>query len=60
MQGWIVGLLPMVLAVVLNYMRPDLWKPMLNSSFGILLMVGVVAMVAIGLLWIRRMVSIDV
>jgi tight adherence protein B len=60
MQGWIVSAMPLLLGVVLNYMRPDLMAPMLNHIFGYVLVAAIVIMEALGQLVIRRIVNIDV
>jgi len=60
MQGWVVGAMPLILAVILNYMRPDLMEPMLHSNFGYSLIALVVVMEVIGIFLIRRIVNIDV
>ena len=60
LQGWIVGAMPVVLGVVLNYMRPDLMKPMLSTPFGYALIGTVATMEVIGIWLIRRIVAVDV
>jgi tight adherence protein B len=60
MQGWVVGSMPLVLGLVLNLMRPDLMGPMLDSTFGIALISAVAVMEILGILLIRKIVSIDV
>ncbi|MCB9554503.1 MAG: type II secretion system F family protein [Deltaproteobacteria bacterium] len=60
LQGWIVGAMPLVLALVLNYMRPDLMQPMLHSTFGLLLFSLVGVMEVAGIWLIRRIVTVDV
>jgi tight adherence protein B len=60
LQGWIVGSMPLALALILNYMRPDLMEPMLHSSFGYALIATVIIMEIIGIIMIRRIVNIDV
>jgi tight adherence protein B len=60
MQGWIVAALPLVLGVVLNYMRPDLMEPMLDHWFGAVLVFAVALMEFLGVMIIRRIVAIDV
>jgi tight adherence protein B len=60
LQGWIVGAMPLVLGLILNYMRPDLMEPMLESTFGAALVATVITMEVIGIWLIRRVVSIDV
>jgi len=60
MQGWIVSALPLALGVVLNYMRPDLMEPMMDHIFGYILVAIILIMEALGILVIRKIVSIDV
>jgi tight adherence protein B len=60
LQGWVVGAMPLVLGVVLNYMRPDLMQPMLDHIFGYVLVSAVVVMETMGMLIIRRIVNIDI
>jgi tight adherence protein B len=60
MQGWVVGAMPLVLGVVLNYMRPDLMQPMLDHIFGYVLVFAIIVMEVLGMLVIRRIVNIDI
>jgi tight adherence protein B len=60
LQGWIVAAMPIVLGMVLNYMRPDLMEPMMDHWFGAVLVLAVALMEFLGILIIRKIVSIDV
>ncbi|HEY3353091.1 MAG TPA: type II secretion system F family protein [Polyangia bacterium] len=60
MQGWVVGAMPVILGLVLNYMRPDLMGPMLNSKFGYGLILAIAVMETMGIWMIRKIVAIDV
>lgn len=60
LQGWIVAAMPLVLGLVLKYMRPDLMLPMLNHWFGYVLVSVICVMEALGIFIIRRIVNIDV
>ena len=60
LQGWIVASMPLLLGLVLNYMRPDLMQPMLNHIFGYILVSLIAVMEALGIVVIRRIVNIDV
>ncbi|RKH34161.1 type II secretion system F family protein [Corallococcus sicarius] len=60
LQGWIVAAMPLVLGMVLNYMRPDLMEPMLNHFFGYVLVTIIAIMEIMGILIIRRIVNIDI
>jgi tight adherence protein B len=60
MQGWIVSSMPPALGLVLNYMRPDLMEPMMDSWFGYILVALIGIMEVLGILVIRKIVNIDV
>ena len=60
LQGWVVGAMPIVLGLVLNYMRPDLMGPMLDHMFGWILVLAIFLMECMGMFLIRRIVNIDV
>jgi tight adherence protein B len=60
MQGWIVAALPLLLGLVLNYMRPDLMEPMMDHIFGYILVALILIMEALGIFIIRKIVNIDV
>ena len=60
LQGWIVAAMPLVLGLVLNYMRPDLMGPMLDHIFGYILIFVIFIMEVMGIFIIGRIVNIDV
>ncbi len=60
LQAWVVGAMPLVMGLVLNWMRPDLFQPMLASNFGKGLIACVVVLEVIGILIIRKIINIDV
>ncbi len=60
LQGWIVAAMPLALAVVLNFMRPDLIQPMLGHPFGYVLVASIAILETLGILWIRRIVQVDI
>ncbi len=60
MQGWVVAAMPIILGVVLNYLRPDLMEPMLDHWFGYVLISAIALMEVLGVLIIRKIVNIDV
>lgn len=60
LQGAIVAALPPVLGLVLDHIRPDLVRPMLQHAFGYGLVAAVVLMETVGILLIRRVVRIEV
>jgi tight adherence protein B len=60
MQGMVVACMPLVLGLVLNYMRPDLMEPMMDHMFGYILVGIVFIMEVMGMYIINKIVSIDV
>ncbi|MFZ5471022.1 MAG: type II secretion system F family protein [Myxococcota bacterium] len=60
LQGWVVAAMPLILGLVLNYMRPDLMQPMLDHIFGYVLVAVICVMEVMGVLIIRRIVNIDI
>lgn len=60
MQGWVVALMPLALGAFLYYWRPDLMKPMLAATFGKVLVGVIIFMEIMGMLFIRKIVNIDV
>jgi tight adherence protein B len=60
LQGWIVAAMPLFLGLVLNYMRPDLMEPMMDHWFGAVLVAAIALLEFLGILIIRKIVSIDV
>ena len=60
MQGWVVALMPLALGLFLYYYRPDLMKPMLAANFGKILVGAIILMEVLGMLFIRKIVNIDV
>ena len=60
MQAWVVGLLPLLLMVVLNYMEPEAMGLMWHSQLGwaTLIVIGFLEMM--GVYVIRKIVAIDV
>jgi len=60
LQGWIVAALPLVLGLVLNYMRPDLMQPMFEHWFGYVMVVLIIISESLGIYIIRKIVNINV
>ncbi len=60
LQGGIVAMLPVVLGLIINYMRPDLMEPMMKHWFGWVLLGAAVVMELLGMLIIRRIVNVSV
>jgi tight adherence protein B len=60
MQGIVVAVLPFLLAIALNWMRPDLMGPMMAHPFGWALIAAIITLDLAGALIIKNIVEIDV
>lgn len=60
LQGIIIGLMPVLVWVAFDFIRPDLTRPMLTHWFGAAVIGLVIVMEAVGALLIRRIVQIRV
>ena len=60
LQGIIVGGMPILLGVVLTFLRPSLMLPFLSSFVGMVSVVVVAILLTIGALIIRKIIRIDV
>jgi len=60
LQGTVVGAMPVVIAVALMIIDPQLMLPFLRSSAGIIIVVIVAALITCGALVIRKIIKIDV
>jgi tight adherence protein B len=60
LQGFIVGAMPIVIGLVINWLWPHLMQPMFQHWFGWALVVGIGIMEMLGIFLIRRIVNIDV
>jgi tight adherence protein B len=60
LTGWILAALPLVLFLLLNYLRPEYAKPMFEDPLGRHLIYFGLGGMAIGMVLIRRIVNIKV
>jgi tight adherence protein B len=60
LAAWILSLMPFVLAMVLSVVNPDLLPMMTTDPTGRNLVAGAFVLLVIGVLWLRRIVRIDV
>ena len=60
LQGIVVSLMPLVLAILMTILRPGLMLPFFTSAIGILAVFATCALIAVGWLMISRIVKIDV
>lgn len=60
MQGIVVSLMPIFLGVVMTFVKPKMMIPFLTSVSGVLSVLGMVVMIVLGWLMIRKIIKIDV
>jgi tight adherence protein B len=60
LQGIIVGSMPIVLGVAMTILRPGMMMPFLTSNTGMIAVAGVLVLITIGALIIRKIIRIDV
>lgn len=60
LQGLIIGAMPFLLGIGMAIFKPNLMLPFLGSLIGVITVVAVTLMVALGGLLIRKIVNIDV
>ena len=60
LQGVIVSVMPILLGVVLTVIKPKMMIPFICSLTGLLSIIGMLALVTIGWLMIRKIIKIDV
>jgi len=60
MSGYVITLLPVGLAAVLEVISPDYFRPMLTQALGVIMLVGAAVSMAAGALIIRRITRIKV
>ena len=60
LQGVIVSAMPLFLGAVMTAIKPKLMIPFLTSSAGVLSVAGMLALIAVGWLMIRKIIRIDV
>jgi len=60
LQGMIVGALPVVLLIVLNWLAPDMVYPLFHTGAGLLILACVVLLECMGAFFIRKITTIDV
>lgn len=60
LQGIVVSVMPLFLGVVMTMLKPKLMIPFLTSTSGLLSVLGMFTLIALGWLMIRRIIRIDV
>lgn len=60
LQGIIVSVMPLFLGVIMTIIRPNVMIPFLTSPMGLLAVVAMLALIVLGWLMIRKIVTIDI
>jgi tight adherence protein B len=60
LSAWILGLLPPVFALYLALAQPTYLKPLISEVLGWLLLGGGIVLLAVGALWMRKAVKVEV
>ncbi len=58
--GWVLMALPAFLAVALSFINPDHMKLLFEDRLGQMMVIGCVIMQAIGFVWIKKVIKIEV
>ena len=59
-SGWVITLLPVIVATILYFITPTYFRPMFTDRTGIALLLAAAVSVAVGNLFIRRIVNFSV
>ncbi|MDC4953639.1 type II secretion system F family protein [Acinetobacter baumannii] len=60
MQAWVVGLMPIALILVLNQMEPEAMDKLWSTPAGWIALTGIALFEVMGMIFIRKIVNIDV
>jgi tight adherence protein B len=60
LSAWILTLLPIVLALVINLINPGFMQVLWKDEAGIKMVIGIVIMMMLGILWMRKIIKIRV
>ena len=60
LSAWILTLLPIVLALVINLINPGFMQVLWKDETGIQMIIGVLIMMFLGILWMRKIIKIRV
>lgn len=60
LSGWVLGLTPFVLAAVISVTSPDYLPMLIKNPLGQQLVWGAFALALVGILWIRKLIRIEV
>jgi len=60
LSAWILTLLPVVLAVIINLINPAFMQVLWKDEVGIKMVIGVIILMVVGILWMRKIIKIRV
>jgi tight adherence protein B len=60
LSAWILTLLPIVLALIINAINPAFMKVLWEDETGIKMVIGVVILMLLGIYWMRKIIQIRV
>ena len=60
LSAWILTLLPILLAVVINLINPAFMSVLWNDAAGIKMVIGVIILMILGIFWMRKIIKIRV
>lgn len=60
LSAWILTLLPIVLAVVINVINPKFMQVLWTDEAGVKMVIGVIILMIVGILWMRKIIKIRV
>jgi tight adherence protein B len=60
LSGWILGLLPFVLSIIIHLSNPDYLPMMFEHPLGEKMIFAALAFIFVGVLWMRRIIRIDI
>lgn len=60
MSAWVLGLLPLALAILINIINPKYMTLLWTDEMGVKMLIGGLTMIGIGVLWIRKIIRVHV
>lgn len=60
LSGWVLGLLPFAMAGLLLIRAPDYLAPLYETPLGLTMVGGSAALMVVGILWMRKIVKVEV
>jgi tight adherence protein B len=60
LSAWVLSLLPFAIALYMYAVNPSYIGVLFDSVYGIIMIVVALVLLALGILWMRKIVNIDV